>query len=69
MWATATRAFLAGVIVTFLITEVLRAVIHLRRKRRDGLGGTQDVAMWGALAMFGFLLAGVVTGLTALLFR
>jgi hypothetical protein len=69
MWVAATRAFLAGVIVSYLVTEVLRAVIHRRRKRRDGLGGTQDVAMWGALAMFVCLLAAAITGLTLFLLR
>ena len=60
--ATATRVFLAGVIVSYLTTELLREVIHSRRKRRDGLGGTQDVAMWGTLAMLVCLLAAAITG-------
>lgn len=26
--------------------------MHARRLRRDGLGGTQDIAMWGTLVSF-----------------
>jgi hypothetical protein len=32
-----------------VLTEVLRSVIHARRKSQDGLGGTQDIAMWGMI--------------------
>ena len=69
MWTTARRAFLAGVIVSYLVTEVLRAVIHRRRKRRDGLGGTQDIARWGALAMGVCLLGAAITGLAGFLLQ
>jgi hypothetical protein len=47
----------------------LRAVIHRRRKRRDGLGGTQDIAMWGALAMGACLLGAAITGLAGFLLQ
>lgn len=69
MLAIATRVFLAGVIVSYLVTEVLRAVIHRCRKRRNGLGGTQDIAMWGTMAIFTCLLAAVIAGLTSVLFQ
>jgi hypothetical protein len=35
--------------------EVLRPIVHRRRERTQGIGGTQDIAMWGtflALALF-----------------
>ena len=48
---------------------LLRVVIHRHRQRRDDLGGTQDVAMWGTLAMFICLLAAVIAGLTRFLLR
>jgi hypothetical protein len=69
MWASASRVFLAGVLVSFLVTEVVRAVLHRHRVRIDGLGGTQDVAMWGTLAMFACLLAAAMTGLASFLLR
>jgi hypothetical protein len=38
--------------------EVLRRIVHNRRERREGIGGTQDIAMWGTFSVFGcFLLA------------
>ena len=36
-------------------TEVLRSVIHRKREQAQGIGGTQDIAMWGTfvgLALF-----------------
>jgi hypothetical protein len=63
MWKIVTQLFIAGTIVSPLVTEVLRAVIHRRRERRDGLGGTQDIAMWGTLAGFACLLGAAISGL------
>jgi hypothetical protein len=53
--------FLVGVVISFLVSEVSRSVIHRRRLRRDGLGGTNDVVMWSALAMFACLVAAAVS--------
>ena len=49
MWRIA-----AGILVFvggggMILTEVLRSVIHSRRKSKDGLGGTQDIATWGTI--------------------
>jgi hypothetical protein len=52
MWKIATIVCAIGVILGPIVTEVLREVIHRHRERRDGLGGTQDVAMWGTFATF-----------------
>jgi hypothetical protein len=41
-------------------TEILRSVVHRRREQRDGLGGTQDIAMWGTfIGLACFVGAGV----------
>jgi hypothetical protein len=63
MWRIAHYASWAGVIVSYLIMEVARSVVHRRRERRDGLGGTQDIFMWGTLAIFAGLLAAAFSGL------
>jgi hypothetical protein len=47
MWRTGAFLFTACTIATLIATEVARSVIHRRRERRDGIGGTQDVAMIG----------------------
>ena len=54
---TGKPAFVLGAlgIAAVVGTEVLRSVVHRRRQRREGIGGTQDIAMWGtfiALALF-----------------
>ena len=51
-------ALMIGLIPLFAVAlEVLRAIIHRRRERRNGLGGTQDIAMWGTLVMFLWIIA------------
>lgn len=45
--------FTAGFMVAPVVIEVARSIVHARRERRDGLGGTQDIAMWGTFAMLG----------------
>ncbi len=50
MWKMLTFVFGADVIVCPVVVEVLRAVLHGQRQRRNGLGGTQDIAMWGTFA-------------------
>jgi hypothetical protein len=47
MWRTGAFLFTACTIATLIATEVARSIIHRRRERRDGIGGTQDVAMIG----------------------
>ncbi|HEY6228521.1 MAG TPA: hypothetical protein VI282_15490 [Verrucomicrobiae bacterium] len=34
-------------VATMIGTEIVRSVVHRRREQRDGVGGTQDIAMWG----------------------
>jgi hypothetical protein len=53
----ATIALMALAPLIPITTGVLRRVAHERREQRDGLGGTQDIAMWGTLVMFLWLVA------------
>ena len=55
----------AGVAVV-IGTEILRSIIHRRRERRDGFGGTQDIAMWGTFISLACFLG---AGLCALFWR
>lgn len=63
MWRIGTLFFVALSIVSPVVTDILRSVIHRRRERREGIGGTQDIAMWGMLVGFGCMLAAGICGL------
>ena len=60
MWRTGAFLFTACTIATLIATEVARSLIHRRRERRDGMGGTQDVAMIGVGVAVVFAAASVV---------
>ena len=45
-----------------MATSVVRSVVHRHRERVYGIGGTQDIAMWGMLVAWAFLIAAMVTG-------
>ena len=47
VWKIAAIVFSVAFVVAPVVIEILRSVIHARRERRNGLGGTQDIAMWG----------------------
>lgn len=53
-------AFTAAFMAAPVVIEVTRSVVHARRERRDGLGGTQDIAMWGTFAALGCGVSAVV---------
>ena len=36
-----------GAIASPFATNVVRGIVDARRVRREGLGGTQDIVMWG----------------------
>lgn len=54
-------------VATMIGTEIVRSVVHRRRERRDGLCGTQDIAMWGTfiglVCFFGAGICGLLWGL------
>jgi len=41
--------FAAGWFGSIFVTGILRRIVHDRRERTQGIGGTQDIAMWGTL--------------------
>ena len=58
--------FISCLIASFLVlvgTEALRSYVHRYRERVHGIGGTQDIAMWGALLGYVCLLGALVCGI------
>lgn len=49
MWKVAAIVFTAAFVAGSVVTEITRSIVHPRRERQNGLGGTQDIAMWGTL--------------------
>jgi hypothetical protein len=49
MWHAATTAFVVATIATLIGTEVVRSIADRYRKQTRGIGGTQDIAIWGML--------------------
>jgi hypothetical protein len=49
MWRAATTAFVVAGIAALIGTEVVRSIVHRYRERTRGIGGTQDIAIWGTL--------------------
>jgi hypothetical protein len=60
MWEAGAVFFTSCTIVTLVAIGLIRSIIHRRRERRDGIGGTQDVAMIGVGIAALFALASVV---------
>ena len=67
MWNTTAVALAVAAVVAMIVTEILRSIVHARRKSKDGLGGTQDIAMWGTLVCGLLLLAAIVCGVIVFL--
>jgi hypothetical protein len=63
IWGTLTAVFALACVAAPIVTEVVRSVVHRRREQRDGLGGTQDIAMWGTLVGFFLFASTVVCGI------
>lgn len=61
MWEAATIIFTSLTVVTLVAIEPARSIVHRRRERRDGVGGTQDVAMIGVGIASIFALVGIVS--------
>ena len=60
MWTRLPIILAVAAIFVMVATEVLRSIVHAKRKSKDGLGGTQDIAMWGTF--LSLLLAAVSVG-------
>ena len=69
MWKIATVALIVAAFFTLIGMEVLRSVVHRVRERRYGYGSTQDIAMWGTLIGWVFILAAVACGVMWLVSR
>jgi hypothetical protein len=60
MTGKASIILIAMGVATMIGTEIVRSVVHRRRERRDGLGGTQDIAIWGTfIGLACFIGAGI----------
>jgi hypothetical protein len=49
MWKIAAIVFAVGWLAAIAGISILRPIVHRRRERAYGIGGTQDIAMWGTL--------------------
>ena len=67
MWQTATVLFVALGILSLLVTEIVRSVVDRRRRERDGLGGTQDIAIFGMVIGWLCILGAIICGVGWLL--
>jgi hypothetical protein len=62
MWGTATTVFVVAGIATLIGTEVVRSIVDRYRKQTRGIGGTQDIAIWGMLIGYVCVAGAVVCG-------
>ena len=62
MWKAATVLFLILGVLSLVVTEVLRSIVDRKRRERDGLGGTQDIAIVGMLIGFICVAVAVICG-------
>lgn len=69
MWKNATIFFVVLGILSLIITEILRSVVDRKRLERDGLGGTQDIAIGGMIVGWLFAIAAAICGLGWLIQR
>jgi hypothetical protein len=53
MWMVAAIVLSVAFVACPIPIEVVRRIMHARRERQRGLGGTQDVAVCGTLIMLG----------------
>ncbi len=67
MWKTSAVLFVALGILSLVATEVLRSIVDRKRRERDGLGGTQDIAICGMVIGWLCVLAAIVCGVGWLL--
>ena len=44
-------------------TEIIRSIVHRRRERLQGIGGTQDIAMWGTFIGLACFVGAAICGL------
>ena len=49
--------------------EILGSIVHRRRERLYGIGGTQDIAMWGTFIVLALYIGAAISGLIWILQR
>jgi hypothetical protein len=63
MWKHTTNLFVVLGILSLIVTEFLRSVVGRKRLERDGLGGTQDIAIGGIVVCGLCFVGAIVCGL------
>ena len=63
MWKSATIFCVVLGILSIVVTEILRSVVDRKRLERDGLGGTQDIAIYGMIVGWLFAIGAIICGL------
>lgn len=58
--------WIVAAVVSAVGTEVLRGIVHKRRERRTGHGGSQDVGMWGLIVTL-VCITGAIATIAAML--
>ena len=61
-WGIATVAFIVAAGVALVVTEIIRSIVDRKRKEKNGVGGTQDIAIWGVLIGYLLMLGALVCG-------
>jgi hypothetical protein len=69
MWVRLMYIFIFAFVAALIGTEVLRLIVHRRRELREGIGGTQDIFIWGTLIALVFCFGAIVFGLIAISHR
>lgn len=62
-WGAITVFFVVAAGVDMIGLEIVRSIVDRRQKERDGLGGTQDIAIWGVLIGYVFIVAAFISGM------
>ena len=56
-----TLFWIAAGVVTLIGIEILRSVVHRRRVKLYGIGGTQDISLYGSLVLIVMLLCAIAS--------
>lgn len=65
MWRTISNSAIVIAFIVMIGMEVLRPIVHKHRERKYGLGGTQDIAMYGAFLAWAVLIIGAIAGVVS----
>jgi hypothetical protein len=68
-WLRFSFVFVVLGVASVVATEITRSVVHKRRERIEGIGGTQDIAIWGMLVLGVCIAGATICGVVALRYR